>query len=63
VRKYFVSCSSDVDELMPVRRVKGGYRWGSTGKVYRTQGAAQRQGRAIEMAKMKKRKTKRRGGK
>lgn len=48
---------------MPVRRVRGGYRWGTTGKIYRTKGAAQRQGRAIEMAKMKKRKTKRRGSK
>lgn len=48
---------------MPVRRVKGGYRWGSTGKVYATRAGAQRQGRAIEMAMRKKRKTKRRGGK
>lgn len=49
---------------MPVRRVKGGYRWGTTGKIYRTKGAAERQGRAISMAmKKKKRKTKRRGGK
>ena len=46
---------------MPVRRVTGGYRWGTTGTVYKTRGAAQRQGRAIEMA-MKKKKSKRRGG-
>lgn len=32
---------------MPVRKVKGGYRWGSSGKVYRTREAAARQGRAI----------------
>ena len=34
---------------MPVRKVKGGYRWGSHGKVYRGKGArakAARQGRA-----------------
>lgn len=34
---------------MPVRRVKGGYRWGRHGKVYRGRGAkarAKRQGRA-----------------
>lgn len=34
---------------MPVRRVKGGYRWGHHGKVYRGKNArkkAQRQARA-----------------
>lgn len=34
---------------MPVRRVKGGYRWGKHGKIYRGKGAkakAARQGRA-----------------
>jgi len=48
---------------MPVQRVRGGYRWGATGKVYKQRWRAERQGRAVEMAKMKKRKTKRRGGK
>jgi hypothetical protein len=36
---------------MPVRRVRGGYRWGSSGKVYRGRGAkakATRQGQAIK---------------
>ncbi len=33
---------------MPVRKVKGGYRWGSSGKVYKTKAAAARQGRAIK---------------
>jgi len=32
---------------MPVRRVKGGYRWGTSGKVYKTRKQAERQGRAI----------------
>ena len=32
---------------MPVHKVKGGYRWGKTGKVYKTKAAAERQGRAI----------------
>lgn len=35
---------------MPVRRVKGGYRYGSKGKIYRGKDAkekAKRQGRAI----------------
>lgn len=32
---------------MPVHKVKGGYRWGKSGKVYKTKKAAQRQARAI----------------
>lgn len=32
---------------MPVQRVKGGYRWGKTGKIYPTRAQAERQGRAI----------------
>jgi hypothetical protein len=31
---------------MPVRKVSGGYRWGSSGKVYPTRAQAERQGRA-----------------
>lgn len=31
---------------MPVRKVSGGYRWGSKGKVYKSKAAAARQGRA-----------------
>jgi len=34
---------------MPVHKVKGGYRWGSHGKIYKGKGAKQkaaRQGRA-----------------
>lgn len=32
---------------MPVRKVKGGYKWGKSGKVYKSKKKAQRQGRAI----------------
>lgn len=32
---------------MPVVKVKGGYRWGKTGKVYPTKKLAERQARAI----------------
>ena len=32
---------------MPVKKVKGGYRFGKTGKVYKTKKAAQKQARAI----------------
>ncbi len=39
---------------MPIRKVKGGYRWGSKGKIYRGKGAkakAARQGRAAHANK------------
>ena len=39
---------------MPVRKVKGGYRWGNSGKVYKTKEAAERQGRAIYASGYKK---------
>jgi|13_taG_2_1085334.scaffolds.fasta_scaffold00220_28 hypothetical protein len=32
---------------MPVNKVKGGYRWGKTGKIYKTKEEAERQGRAV----------------
>ena len=32
---------------MPVRKVQGGYRWGSSGKVYPTRQQAEQQGRAV----------------
>lgn len=32
---------------MPVRKVPGGYQWGTTGKVYPTHQQAERQGQAI----------------
>lgn len=32
---------------MPVRKVKGGYKWGNSGKVYPTKKQAEKQGRAI----------------
>ena len=32
---------------MPVRKVKGGYRFGRTGKIHKTKKAADRQARAI----------------
>jgi len=36
---------------MPVRRVAGGYQWGTSGKVYKTREEAERQGRAISAAR------------
>lgn len=32
---------------MPVHKVKGGYKWGKTGKTYPTKAQADRQARAI----------------
>ena len=40
---------------MPVRRVKGGYQWGTNGKVYKTKAQAEAQGRAIRASGYKKR--------
>lgn len=33
---------------MPVMKVKGGYRWGKVGKIYKTYAEAAAQGKAIE---------------
>jgi hypothetical protein len=39
---------------MPVRKVKGGYRWGSKGKVYKSKAKAARQGRAVKAAQARR---------
>ena len=41
---------------MPVRKVKGGYKYGNTGKVYPTKAGANRQAAAIHASKRKKKK-------
>jgi len=33
---------------MPVKKVKGGYKWGRSGKVYKRKASAARQGRAVK---------------
>lgn len=43
---------------MPVRKVKGGYRYGKTGKVYKTRSKAERQGRAIRASQSRSKKRK-----
>ena len=40
---------------MPVHRVKGGYKYGSTGKVYKSREKAVKQAKAISISKRKKR--------
>ena len=46
-------------KVMPVYKVKGGYRWGKTGKVYKTKAEAEKQGRAIHASGYGKRGAKR----
>jgi hypothetical protein len=41
---------------MPVRKVKGGYRYGKTGKVYKSKAKAAKQGRAIKAAQARRKK-------
>lgn len=41
---------------MPVRKVPGGYQWGTSGKVYPTKKAAERQAKAIYAQGYKKKK-------
>lgn len=44
---------------MPVRKVKGGYRYGKKGKLYKGRGAkakAARQGRAIKASQARRKK-------
>ena len=40
---------------MPGMKVKGGYRWGKTGKIYKTKKEAEKQGKAIYASGYKKR--------
>lgn len=42
---------------MPVRKVKGGFKWGSKGKVYPKKVDAERQGKAAYAAGYKGRQT------
>ena len=41
-------------ENMPVHKVKGGYRYGKTGKVYKSKAKAEKQGRAIKASQNRK---------
>lgn len=39
---------------MPVCKVKGGYKYGTKGKVYKSKAKAERQGRAIKASQNRK---------
>lgn len=41
---------------MPVKKVKGGYKYGSVGKVYPTKAQAEKQGRAIKASQVTRKK-------
>lgn len=41
---------------MPVNKVKGGYRYGTKGKVYPTKAQAEKQGQAIRISQAKRKK-------
>ena len=41
---------------MPIRKVKGGYKYGSTGKLYKKKKDAIKQAQAIAISKKKRRK-------
>lgn len=41
---------------MPVRKVKGGYKYGSKGKVYKRREDAVKQGQAIKISQKKRKK-------
>ena len=43
---------------MPVKKVKGGYRWGKSGKIYKTKQQAEKQGIAIYLKRYKEKKIK-----
>jgi hypothetical protein len=45
---------------MPVRKVSGGYKYGTKGKVYSTKTAAAKQGRAVQATKARQNQGKRR---
>lgn len=39
---------------MPIHKVKGGYRYGKTGKIYKSRKKAVKQGQAIAISKRRK---------
>ena len=41
---------------MPVHKTKGGYKWGKSGKTYKTKAEAEKQARAIYASGYKKKK-------
>lgn len=41
---------------MPVVKVKGGYRYGTKGKIYPTKAQAEKQGQAIRISQAKQKK-------
>ena len=42
------------ERKMPVKKVPGGYKYGNTGKVYKSKAKAQKQGLAIRLSQLKR---------
>lgn len=51
---YCIYRITNGENNMPIKKVKGGYKWGESGKVYKKKEDALKQGRAIEANKKKK---------
>jgi len=54
--KIKTSVRNTRSKIMPIRKVKGGYKWGSQGKVYKSRAGAVRQARAAYASGYKKKK-------
>jgi hypothetical protein len=39
---------------MPTRKVKGGYKYGTSGKLYKTKAQADRQGKAVKASQARR---------
>lgn len=61
IRSLLIQLGSDFsigEKIMPIKKVKGGYKWGDSGKVYKKREDALKQGRAIKASENKKKKKK-----
>lgn len=50
VRVLSAAPSKRKEDKMPIQKVKGGFRWGNKGKVYKNKAGAVKQARAIIMS-------------
>lgn len=56
LQAFLLECLFLGENNMPIKKVKGGYKWGDSGKVYKKKEDALKQGRAIEISKKKRKK-------
>ena len=55
---YPLQYSKQENKIMPVRKVKGGYKWGNQGKTYKSKKGALQQAKAAYASGYKKKKKK-----